>query len=74
MTLASKALPPVGWYMDIHRGDRVRSVTALHSAYVQNALLSTEGGRTIALSQNTSSRVPTKGWCAFRARKVCIRQ
>ena len=69
MTLASKALPPVGWYMDIHRGDRVRSVTALHSAYVQNALLSTEGGRTIALSQNTSTPRPDEGLVRIQGTK-----
>ena len=61
MTLASHALPPVAWYMNIHRGDRIRSVTALHSRYVQNALLSTEQGRTIALSQNTATPRPDEG-------------
>jgi hypothetical protein len=69
MTLASKALPPVGWYMDIHRGDRVRSVTALHSAYVQNALLATEQGRTIALSQNTATPRPDEGLVRIQGTK-----
>jgi predicted dehydrogenase len=69
MTLASKALAPVGWYMDIHRGDRVRSVTALHSPYVQNALLSTEGGRTIVLSQNTSTPRPDEGLVRIQGTK-----
>ncbi len=69
MTLASKALPPVGWVMDIHRGDRVRSVTALHSAFVQNALISTEEGRTIALSQDTSTPRPDEGLVRIQGTK-----
>lgn len=69
MTLASKALPPVGWYMNINRGDRVRSVTALHSPYVQNALLATEQGRTIALSQNTATPRPDEGLVRIQGTK-----
>jgi predicted dehydrogenase len=69
MTLASKALPPVGWYMNIHRGDRVRSVTALQSVYVQDALLTTEQGRTIALSQNTATPRPNEGLVRIQGTK-----
>ena len=69
MTLASKALPPVGWYMNIHRGDRIRSVTALHSPYLQNAMLATEGGRTIALSQNTATPRPDEGLVRIQGTK-----
>jgi predicted dehydrogenase len=69
MTLASRALAPVGWYMNIHRGDRVRSVTALHSAFVQNALLATEQGRTIALSQNTATPRPDEGLVRIQGTK-----
>lgn len=69
MALASKMLPPVGWYMNIHRGDRVRSVTALHSPYVQNALLATAQGRTILLSQNTATPRPDEGLARIQGTK-----
>ena len=69
MTLAARALPPVGWYMKTNRGDRIRSVAAIGSPHVQNALLATEQGRAIALSQNTATPRPDEGLVRIQGTK-----
>ena len=61
ITLAAHSLPPLGWYMQVNRGDRIHSVGAVESRWIHNALIATERGRTIALSENTMTPRPDEG-------------